>query len=314
MINSRYVRIYQRVLLIINMNIQLLTNVIGHKKAKKVLINAFQNNKLSHSYILSGPKGIGKYLLAVEFSKILLYDSLSYASPDLMIIQSNKIAVESKKHNIISIDEIRELESFLRFTSANNSYRVGIIDGAEYMSYSAANALLKILEEPGNNTVIFLITHLIRSIIPTIRSRCINIKFNKPNENELLDILKTHINGDNNLDYKFLLEAANHDIGTAIRIYEENAIEIIKKIENCFLTNDKSCISEAVRFVYDNKDAWEILKINLIRCAYAIVKISALHCLTSERILKKAEKVINIINKCEKESLDKEKVIMYCLS
>ncbi|CAG7597957.1 MAG: hypothetical protein AB8V23_04875 [Candidatus Midichloria sp.] len=292
------------------MNIQLLTNVIGHEKGKKILINAFQNNKLSHSYILSGLKGIGKYLLAVEFSKALLDNKSKQASPDLMVIQS---AIENKKHISINIDEIRELESFLRFTSANNSYRIGIIDGIEYMSYSAANALLKILEEPGNKTIIFLITNSISSVIPTIRSRCINIKFNKPDEAGLINILKAYID-DEYLDYKFLLEAANYDVGTAIKIYKENAIEIIKKIENCFLTNDKSCISEVVRFAYDNKDAWEILKTNLIRCAYAIVKTSIPHYLASERILKKAEKVIDIINKCEKESLDKEKVIMYCLS
>ncbi|AEI88902.1 AAA family ATPase [Candidatus Midichloria mitochondrii] len=134
------------------MNIQLLANVIGHEKGKKILINAFQNNKLSHSYILSGPKGIGKYLLAVEFSKTLLNNKSRQASPDLMVIQST---TENKKHSSININEIQELESFLRFTSANNSYRIGIVDGVEYMNYSAANALLKILEEPGNKTIIF---------------------------------------------------------------------------------------------------------------------------------------------------------------
>ena len=295
------------------MNLEFLTRIVGHEKAKDLLNNALQNNKLSHAYILSGPNGIGKFSLAYEFVKGLKnhYD----ASPDMLIIHADRAGIKIKKQPIIGVDEIRELEIFLRLTAANNSYRVAIIDGAGYMTHSAANALLKILEEPGNNTIIFLITHSISRIIATIRSRCVHIACKVPRREQLIAILQKELNEEViQLKCEELLRVTNNNIGLAVKIHREALIGIVHKIENCFLTKDVGYVSEIVQFALENKYNWEIVKITLIRCVYDIIKLNYTHYLKFKAILDRTIKVLNMINSCEKNNLDKAKVIMFCLS
>ena len=302
------------VLCIFNMNSEFLINVVGHKKAKNLLNKALQNNrKLSHAYILSGPKGIGKFFLAHEFAKSL--KNYKTASPDTFIIHADKFGIEMKKQHIISIDEVRKLEDFLRLTSADNSYRISIIDGAEYMTHNAANALLKILEEPGNNTIIFLITHSISRIIATIRSRCVHIACEALSEEQFIYILRKESDEEiTQLDCMKLLHAANNNIGLALKIHKEKLLDLVQKIENCFLTKNIKYINEITWFASESKDNWEIVKTTLIRCTYNIVKSNCVHHLSFKTISDRAIKILNIINNCEKDNLDKTKVITFCLS
>ena len=295
------------------MSVAFLDKVIGHEKIKQVLRTALQHNKLAHAYLLSGPKGTGKFFLAHEFAKSL--GCVGGLSPDTYLLHADLAGIETKKHRAIGVDEIRELEAFLRLTSANDSYRIAIIDGAEYMTHNAANALLKILEEPGKNTVIFLITNTVSKILPTIRSRCIHIPCATPTEEQLIDILQNIFEDYNNKpQYKELLRISHNNIGLAIKIKLGKLNEIVQKIENCFLTKDSKYTNEIARFGSESNDNWEIVKINLIRCAYDIVKLNYAHYLTNKIAIERVNSILDMINSCEKNSLDKSKVITFCLS
>ncbi len=152
-------------------------------KLKNLIRKNFQEHKLSHSYLISGPENIGKLKLTHELAKILqCTNSKSFCSAcsDCKNIDiNNHLFVreivptskgKSQKSNI-SINEIYELKNFLVFSAPENYYKIIIINSAEYLSVEAQNSLLKILEEPQKKSIIFLTTADQKKLLPTIHSR-----------------------------------------------------------------------------------------------------------------------------------------------
>ena len=143
--------------------------VYGQETVKTRLKNLIESNRMSNAYLFSGPQGVGKFLLAKEFSKQIL-GVTPENSPDFMV-------VEPKKNEIsIKIDQIRKLKTDMSI-KPNGRYKIYIIDGAEYMTDQAQNALLKTLEEPSTYGIIILITKNEQTLLQTIRSRCLEVKF-----------------------------------------------------------------------------------------------------------------------------------------
>jgi DNA polymerase-3 subunit delta' len=160
-------------------------------------------DRLAHALLLQGARGIGKGALAAALAKGLLcetpakdrpsrlgcdacpscrwFDAGSH--PDLRVVElltskEGKIAWE------ISIDQIRDLDTFVGMTAFRDGARVVVIDPAEAMSVPAANALLKMLEEPGERTWLLLVTHRPDSLAATVRSRCRNVLVPTPAHDE----------------------------------------------------------------------------------------------------------------------------------
>ncbi len=82
-----------------------------------------------------------------------------------------------KKTTVISVDEVREINKFFSKTSANNGWRIVIVDSVDELNFSSANAILKILEEPPQKSIVILISHNPNAILPTIKSRCAKLAF-----------------------------------------------------------------------------------------------------------------------------------------
>lgn len=146
-------------------------------------INRANNNNLPHAILIHGASGIGKHLFAQEFAKTLLcqhglknqlsckncYSCLLIAAgshPDFF-----QLVPEEEGKNI-RVDKVRELTEKLSQTSQYNGYKICIIAPAHALNVTAANALLKTLEEPAAKTLILLITDQLQQLLPTIRSRC----------------------------------------------------------------------------------------------------------------------------------------------
>ena len=159
-------------------------HIRGHERVLQVVSRIIVSDRLSHAYLFAGPDGIGKRLVAVAFAKTLLCSSGgteccnrcascvqvdSGNNPDLHIIEPDKTA--------IPIDSIRDLQQELSRTSFAGRYKVCIVDEAEKMTAAAQNALLKTLEEPSSETVLFLITGKQYRLLTTIRSRCQQLTF-----------------------------------------------------------------------------------------------------------------------------------------
>lgn len=146
----------------------------------------WQANNLPHAMLLTGQSHLDKSLFAFNFAKYLFCTNKTKtfcgdcrscqliqaeSHPDIYHLQPEE------KGKAIRIDQIRELIVQLNQTAQQNSYKIAIISPADSLNQAAANALLKTLEEPSANTIIFLISEQISLLPATIRSRCQIIKF-----------------------------------------------------------------------------------------------------------------------------------------
>jgi DNA polymerase III subunit delta' len=175
-------------------------HLFGQADAEAAFLDAFNSGKLHHGWLLTGPRGVGKATLAWRLAKFLLAtpdpdDGGMFAPepPTSLDIDPNhpvahRIAaggegalksvtrsVDEKTKRLrkqIVVDDIRKLNGFFQMSAADGGRRVVIIDDADLMNPNAANALLKMLEEPPARAIILLISHRPSGLLPTIRSRC----------------------------------------------------------------------------------------------------------------------------------------------
>jgi DNA polymerase-3 subunit delta' len=146
------------------------------------ILQLHNSERLPHAILLNGMKGIGKARLAEAVAGLVMCHQpkdgqacghcrsceLLHTSghPDLYYLSPEDVGKQ------IKVDQVRELTEFMHNTAQQGGYRVVIMDPAEAMNISAANALLKTLEEPGESTLLVLITHQLGQVLPTIKSRC----------------------------------------------------------------------------------------------------------------------------------------------
>lgn len=161
----------------------------GHQGAVSSLVHAVRSGRLHHGWLLAGPPGIGKATLAYRFGRWLLAggqtDDLSTPEtsgvfrrvaagthPDFFVAERRVNAKTEKLQGEIVIATIQEASAFMRLTPAEGGWRVVVVDGAEDMNPNAANALLKLLEEPPPRAILLLVSAAPGRLLPTIRSRC----------------------------------------------------------------------------------------------------------------------------------------------
>ncbi len=175
-------------------------------------------NQLAHAYLLAGPAGLGKALFARQFARLVLCLTPNQKQaceqcrncelsaqgdhPDI-----HTVAPEEGSKDI-KIDQIRKLADYVVRTSHAGGSKVAIINHAHQMNSSAANALLKTLEEPTPGTYLFLISESPGSLSATIRSRCQRLQFHAPTFDEANDWLQGVLDVD--ADPVKLLAATNN--------------------------------------------------------------------------------------------------------
>ena len=186
----------------------------GHQAAVKLFHGAVANKRVHHAWLLSGPKGIGKATLAFHLARFLLKagegadpagdiplevsasDPLfvrvaSGAEGNLRVIERSLNEQTGALRAEIVVEDIRALRAFFEMTAAREGWRVAIIDSADEMNRSAANALLKMLEEPPAKSVLLLVSHAKGRLLPTIRSRCQQVSLNPLGESDVAAVVKT---------------------------------------------------------------------------------------------------------------------------
>ena len=144
--------------------------VVGQEHITKILINAISSNKVSHSYLFSGPRGVGKTTVARILA--LKLNNIESLDRSLDIIELDGASNRG-------IDEIRDLKDATKYVPIEGRYKVFIIDEAHMLTKEAFNALLKTLEEPPAHVVFILATTEIQKIPSTISSRCQKYDFKK---------------------------------------------------------------------------------------------------------------------------------------
>ncbi len=160
---------------------------IGHQRAISTLERGFREGRLSHAYLLTGPPGVGKMLLALELAQMV--NCLGEERPCGQCAQCQRIASglhadvrvvavevqpepEGRSRTVITIGQVREVQREASLKPFEGRCRVFIFDGAEYMREDAANCLLKTLEEPPEQVMLVLLASDASALLPTILSRC----------------------------------------------------------------------------------------------------------------------------------------------
>jgi DNA polymerase-3 subunit delta' len=171
--------------------------LFGHHEAQREFAQALAAGRLHHAWILSGPKGIGKSTLAFRIAKYLAAhpgDEPPPAADDATLAvdptdrAATRIAAGAHPNvlhlkrpwddrakrfkTLLTVDEVRRTLPFFGSTAGEDGWRICIVDALDDANRNAANALLKVLEEPPKRSVFLIVNHIAGRILPTIRSRC----------------------------------------------------------------------------------------------------------------------------------------------
>lgn len=177
--------------------------LIGHDQPEQAFLEAWTSGRLHHAWLLTGARGVGKATFAWRVARFVLSGGagegggLFGGGPESLAVSADhhvarmleagshaslrllarRVNDRGKLAKEISVDQVRELTPFLGIKPAEGDWRVVIVDAADEMNRSAANALLKMLEEPPARTLFLLISHAPGRLLPTIRSRCRRLAF-----------------------------------------------------------------------------------------------------------------------------------------
>ncbi|MBL4690687.1 MAG: DNA polymerase III subunit delta' [Rhodospirillales bacterium] len=184
----------------------------GHEEAESVLKDSFDAGRLAHAWLISGPEGIGKATVAYRFARYVLSSGAAvpdsgspaglfgedlveapqqtqgalYVAPghpvfkriaagghsDLKSVERTINEKTGKLRTEIVVGDVRSVGNFFHHTAGEGGWRVVVIDCADEMNVNAANAVLKVLEEPPAKALLLLVSHNPGRLLPTIRSRC----------------------------------------------------------------------------------------------------------------------------------------------
>ena len=222
--------------------------MIGHDDQIAAFKAAFTGQRPHHGWLLTGPQGLGKALFAQTAAIWLLAgkpagDDFSgaegSAAASLVAAGSHPdfrrlVRTEDDKGKlraVIRVDEVRALQPLFRQTPSIADWRIVIVDSADEMNAQSANALLKNLEEPPEQTLFFLISHMPGRLLPTIRSRCRTLRFNRladPVVTAILERAAPELDAD---DRATLVRIAEGAPGRALRFAENGIAALVEQLE-----------------------------------------------------------------------------------
>jgi DNA polymerase-3 subunit delta' len=241
--------------------------LVGAEAAEEDIMKAVAAGRVHHAWLISGMKGTGKATLAYRFARWLLagatpqkaeeegaslfgdalpalpaakaglaVDETSVVAsqvaagshPDLLVI--SQYGDEEKVKEEITVDEVRKIAHFLSLTPSQSRWRVVIVDDADSMNRNAANALLKLLEEPPPDAILLLVSHAPGKLLPTIRSRCRTLKLRPLAPPAMQQVLERFLPGLPQADMDFVIALAGGSPGMAMQLAEPGVRELYNQL------------------------------------------------------------------------------------
>jgi DNA polymerase-3 subunit delta' len=178
--------------------------LFGHSEAENAILDGLRAGRLHHAWLIGGPQGIGKATLAYRVARYLLDPSPKSGSglavdpsapaarqvaalshPNLAVLRRAPATEKKAASTTIGVESVRRALNIFESTAADGGYRVCIVDSAEDLNLSSANALLKVIEEPPPRSLFLIVSHAPQRVLPTIRSRCRRLLLRRLDEADL---------------------------------------------------------------------------------------------------------------------------------
>lgn len=232
-------------------------DLIGQETAEQTLLSAWRSGRMPHAWLLAGPRGIGKATLAYRAARFVLAggeagglfagpaDAGSFALPsdhpvfrrvaagghsDLLTVERKVNPKTDKLRDEIVVDDVRDVGEFLHLTPGEGGWRVVIVDAAEEMNINAANAVLKVLEEPPRQALLLLVSHAPGRLLPTIRSRCRLLNLSPLDETQVDSLLERYRPELDPSDRSVLVTLSEGSIGRSIDLADRGGVELYKDL------------------------------------------------------------------------------------
>ncbi len=235
-------------------------HVLGHEAAERTFLDAWNAERLAHAWLLSGPKGIGKASFAYAIARFVLTvgnsrggkGGLLLEEPvptqlflpethpvvrrvtagshaDLKVIERGfSDDKKTKLRSEIIAEDVRGISGFMALTPGEGGWRVVIIDAADEMNRHAANAVLKVLEEPPRNALLLLVSHRPGALLPTIRSRCRHLALNPLGNDVVTTLLQRFFPELDEEDVGALARLGQGSAGKALALAQEGGLELYR--------------------------------------------------------------------------------------
>ena len=234
--------------------------LVGHDAAVAAFLAAAGSGRLHHAWLLAGPEGVGKGLFATLAARWLLADAAgpSVARDGLDVPNDHRIATlltagshpdfrrlqrlsrdrSEELARSITVDQVRGLQALLSTTPGLSFRRVVVIDAIDELERSAANALLKNLEEPPAGTIFLLVSHAPGRLLPTIRSRCRLLRFGRLADEQVRQVLAANLPDEGEAGLAALTRIATGAPGAAMRFAGLNIAALDADIERLATEGD----------------------------------------------------------------------------
>ncbi len=220
--------------------------ILGHTNAEQLFLEAWNANRPHHALMLTGKEGIGKATLAYKFARFVLHETSNtgfggglFSSNEGQKLEASGLDIDPdsplfnqlvegahsdfrmvqplEDKTQITIEQIRELLRFSTKTAGSGGWKVILIDALDDLTLPAANALLKLLEEPPAKTLLLLTAHRPGNLLPTLRSRCLKLALSPLDDGVMSQLIDHHF-PDTNLNKTDIIKLAEGSFGFATRM------------------------------------------------------------------------------------------------
>lgn len=218
-----------------------------------------------------------------------------------------------KRSSVIKVEDVRQVVEFLSKKSFNDNWRVVIVDSADDLNVSSANALLKILEEPPLKSILLLISHNPGKLLPTIRSRCSKLALKSLKDSDVASLLRRYMPELKEQEVQGIAKISGGSIGRALKYAENDALQMYENIKKICYSGAK-CDGELLLGLAENvaqdEDCWDLF-IELI-CRFA--KDNLRESKEQRTFYEAYENALKILDDTVRLNMDKKQAVLQILN